>query len=381
MAARRDVKAVAGTTSPGRVVVRWQEVRRGAVAAVAALAAMTGTAAAALLLVDAGEVAEFGRLTATVVAMAVGGSADVSAVPSGSMPVAVRGNLGVVPSGVALVGALVLGWLLLRHRDGLLVRGAAAAIAFPGGVAAIALAAKGTVTPPGGAAGGMSGVCGLPAIGPWGRGGPVDELSIGFSAPVGPAAIGWVPAVVGVCWLVRRFGIRLRGPLWTASGLAVAAVVLAGVLGGPAVAGGVLLLFPTVVLGVVALGLGLPWTVRTDGALACVLDGVAPPAHGGPLTWVAVAVVLGLGVVVALAGRSLVVCAGTAVALGVLAWWSRVSVRLGVDAFGFEVPVLDASWAVNPLAALALGCVVGLLANGVLRLVSVWSPAWKNRVG
>ncbi|WP_170068013.1 hypothetical protein [Lentzea guizhouensis] len=58
-----------------------------------------------------------------------------------------------------------------------------------------------------------------------------------------------------------------------------------------------------------------------------------------------------------------------------------MSVRLGVEAFGFSLTVLDVSAAVHPVAAVAVGCAGGLLAGGLLRLVSVWLPAWKNRVG
>ncbi len=386
-------------------MVTGRDVLRGVTAAVAALAAMAGTAAAGLLLLDAGRVGGLGRLTAAVVAMAVGGSAEFGAVPAGDAPFAVRGNVGVVPSGITLVGAVVLGWLLLRHRDGLLVRGAAAAVAFPAGAAAVAMTARGTVRPPGGAVagmtapggvtGGLSGVCGLPAAGPFGRGGSLDALGVGFSVPLGPVvlgAAGWVLAVVGVCWLVVRFRLAVRGVVWTVVGVVIAALLLAWALGGPAVAGGVLLLLPLVVSGVLSLGLGVPWTVRTDGALACVLDRVAPPAPGGPLTWVAVGALLAVGVAVALAGRGgrplrraawLGVAAG--VALGVVVWLSQVSVRLGITAFGFSLPVLDAGVAANPLVALVLGsaggAVAGLLGAGLLRLASVSLPAWKKRAG
>lgn len=370
-----------------------RDVWRGVTAAVAALAASVGTAAAGLLLLDAGRVGDAGRMTAAVVALAFGGSAEVGAAPAEGVPVAVRGSLDVVPSGVALVGAVVLGWLLLRRRGGLFVRSAAAAVTFPAGAVVIALWARGRVTPPAGTSGGGSGVCGLPSPRPLGRDLSVGAPGVDFSVPVWPVAIGavlWVLAVTGVCWLVVRFRVVRLGPLWTTGGIVVGCVLLALMLGGPAVAGGVVLLFPLVVVAVVTPGLGVPWTVRTDGALACVLDGVAPPPAGGPLVWGAVVVV---GVVVAVSAgrtarpwrRAALAGAGTGVVLGVLAWLSSVSVRLGVNAFGFSVPVLDVSVAVNPLAALAWGGVTGaaavLLADGVLRLVSVGSPAWENRAG
>ncbi|GAA1295446.1 streptophobe family protein [Saccharothrix xinjiangensis] len=374
---------------------------RGAAAAVAALAAMAGVAAVGLLLLDAGRFGGFGRVTAAVVAMALGGSAEFGAVPAGGAPFAVRGGLDLVPSGVALTGAVVLGWLLLRRRDGLPVRCAAAAAVFPVGAVAVAVAARGAVTLPGDAAGGVPGVCGLPAVGPFGRGGPLgrvgsaDQLGVGFSVPVWPVAVGsvvWVLVVVGVCLLVARRRIAARGALWAAGGLTAACLLVAWALGGPAVAGGALLLLPSAVFGVLSPGLGVPWSVGAGGALACVLDGVAPPAPGGPPTWVAVAVLTALGVVVALAGgrgglprRVAWHGAVAGVALGVLAWLSRASVRLGVEAFGFSFPVFDAWAAADPLTAVGLGAAGGVvgsvLVEGFLRVAPVSWPPWRDRVG
>ena len=383
-----------------------REVCRGVAAAVAALAAMAGVAATGLFLLDADRVGGFGGLTAAVVAMSVGGSAEFSAVPAGDLPFAVRGGVTVMPSGISLAGAVVLGWLLLRRRDGLPVRGAAAAVAFPAGLAAVAWSARGAVTLPGGATGGGSGasVCGVPATGPFGRGGSVDALGAGFSVPVWPVLAGsvvWVLAVVGVCGLVARFRPAVRGVLWAAAGLTVACLLVSWVFAGAAAAGGVLLVLPLVVFGALSLGLGVPWTLNSDGALSCVLDAVGPPAPGGPLTWVAVVLLLGLGTVVARAGRRdggplrraarlagwLAPAVGAA--LGLTALLSRVSVELGIGAFGFSLPLLDAGLAADPLVALGLGTAGGaaagfagsLLVDGSLRLASVSWPAWKDRTG
>lgn len=384
-----------------------REVWRGVLAAVAALVAMAVVASGGLLLLDAGRVGGFGGLTAAVLALAVGGTAEFGAVPAGELPIAVRGGVGVTPLGVSLVGAVVLGWLLLRRRDGLLVRGAAAAVAFPAGLAVAAGFARGTVTLPGGGSSGGGGggsVCGLPAVGRIGRDGAGDALGAGFSVPVWPVlagALGWVLAVVGVCWLVARFRISLRGVLWASAGLAVVCLVVAWVLGGSAAAGGVLLVLPLVLFGVVSLGLGVPWALSSDGALSCVLDGVAPPTPGGPLTWVAVAALLGLGVVVAWPGgrdgtplrraTRLAVRLGpvVGVASGVLALLSTVTVGLRLGAFGFSLPVLEARLAADPLIASGLGVVGGavagfaggLLVGGFLRLASVPWPAWADRAG
>ncbi|MBP2335538.1 hypothetical protein JOF41_001716 [Saccharothrix coeruleofusca] len=390
----------------------WRDVLRGAAAAVAALAGMAAVATAGLALLDAGRIGGFGGLTAAVVALAVGGSAEFDAVRAGDLPLVVRGGVGVVPLGVTLVGTVVLGWLLLRHRDGLLVRGAAAAVTFLAGVVAVVAAARGAVTLPGGgaalpggaAAGGGSGVCGLPEVGPFGRGGSVGALDVGFSVPLWPTlagAVAWVCAVVGLCWLVVRFRIAVRGALRVVGGLSAVCLLAAWAAGGAMAVGGVLLVLPLVVFGVLSLGLGVPWAVRSDGPLSCVLDGVAPPAPGGSLTWVASAVLLVLGIVVALAGArdggplrraardGAVTSAVVGVPLGVLALRAGVSVELGVGAFGFSFPLLEAWAATNPLAALGMGCAGGaaagfagsLLVRGALRWASVSWPAWRNRSG
>jgi hypothetical protein len=116
---------------------------------------------------------------------------------------------------------------------------------------------------------------------------------------------------------------------------------------------------------------------------------------------VAAALLLGLGIVVARSGgrggtplrraARLAVWLAPAVgaALGASALLSRVSVELGIGAFGFSLPLLDARLAADPLAALGLGIAGGaaagfagsLVVDGVLRLVSVSWPEWKDRVG
>lgn len=346
-----------------------RNVVRGVVAAVAALAVMAVVAVAGALLLGVDVVVP---VAAALVALAVGGPAEISA------GFGLSGRFAVVPSGVTLAGAVVLGWLLLRgDRDGLPVRSAAAVVAFPVGVAAVALAARGSVLLPGGAGGGLSGTtCGLPAAG---RAGSFDTGELWFSVPVVPAVGGAVVSVlvvVGVCRLVARFETELRSLLWMVCGLGVFCVLGAWFLSGSAAAGGVLLLLPLLVFGAVALGSGLPWTVETGGVLACALDDVTVPSPG---IWVAAAVLLGLGLA---GGRLPVVWNGVVlgVVLGGLAWVSRMSVRLGAEVFGFSVPLLEASAAVNPSAAAALGSVAGLAGAALHRLGSVSSTRWKSRV-
>ena len=380
-----------------------RDVGRGLAAAAAALLVMAGVALAGLLLLDAGRFGGPVVLTAVVVALAVGGSADVVAVPAGGLPVAVRGVVDVMPLGVSLAGAVVLGVVLLRPgRDGLPVRAATTAVTVPAMLAAISLLTKGNLTLrlPGGGSGGGS-VCRLGAGMSPRFGGAVDAgFSLAF-VPTLTAATVWVLVVVGVCALAGRFPAVATGlrAFTTVLGIITAGgLLVAGVLGGAAAAGAVLLVLPQVVAGVLLLGLGVPWTVTSAGPLSCALDGVQPLSPGGPLTWAPVVVLLVCGVVVAARTRrtggtlrrAAVLAAWfalvTGAALAVLALLSQVSVELGVTALGMSIPVLDARLAANPLLALVAGLAAGALAGGAGSLlvdafrsrISVSSRTWNR---
>jgi hypothetical protein len=384
-----------------------RDVYEGPAAAAAALLAMAGTAAAGLLLLDAGRAGRLDRLTAAVVAMAAGGPADVGAVPAGGLPIAVQGRIQVMPLGVSLVGAVVLGALLLRRgRSGLLIRGASAAVAFTAGLWAVAVVARGTLTlPSGGARAAAAGVggCSAGARMPFGGAGSIDTLRAGFSVAAGrtvAGAAGWALAVVGMCWLALRFPAvagALRTARWPVVGTAVVCVLAAWRFGGPAAAGGVLLALPLAVGGALLLGLGVPWAVHADGVLSCALDGGWSPPGGGAPEVLAGVVLLAGGVIVAVhagrdrAGGALRRAAGVAVrlapvaavVLALLALLSRVSVELGVRAFILAVPILDVRLAPNPWEALVAGLGAGaaagfaasLLVDAVRRRTSVgWPP-------
>ncbi|MDF9812428.1 streptophobe family protein [Streptomyces sp. SPB162] len=95
----------------------WVSVLLSAVASVSwAFLAMTGTAALGLHLLGADTAGSLGPMTAAVVAMAAGGRVS----PSGDVAVfgmdgmGTQGAIGVMPLGVALVGALLLAWVFLR---------------------------------------------------------------------------------------------------------------------------------------------------------------------------------------------------------------------------------------------------------------------------
>jgi hypothetical protein len=360
-----------------------RDVVRGLAAAMAALLAMAFVAASAVLLLDADRVGSVGPLTAAVVALAVGGTAEIDAVPAGGLPVAVHGVVDVMPLGVSLVGAIVLGALLLRRgRDGLPVRAAAAAAAFAAALAALTLAARGNLTlrlPDGFGATGLG--PGLPF-----RAFP-SNLSATFSvdlAPTAAAAAIWVLAVAGVCWAALRFrpfAAGLRGALVAMGALTAVCLLAAATFGGAAAAGGVLLVLPQVVAAVLVLGLGVPVTL--------------PSGAGPSLTWVSAIVLLGCGIVVAARTRrrpgsplrrAAVIAVRLALAMGgalaVMALLSRVSLELGIAAFSFAIPVLGA----NPLLALAAGLAGGALAgfagslliDGFRSRSSVSSGAWKR---
>lgn len=351
-----------------------REVSRGLAAAVAALLAMAGVAAAGLALLGGTGVG----LVAAVVALAVGAPVDVEATPAGGLPVAVHGDLHAIPLGVSLAGAVVLGWLLLRRReDGLLVRGAVAAVAFSVGMVVIALLAKGKLALPEGT-GGPKGCV------PTGSRLPLaGHLDAGFSVAVGPAVAGavvWALVVVGVCWLVTQFpfvATGFRAARWPVAGLAVVCFVAAWAFGGAAAAGGVLLVLPQLVTSAVLLGLGVPWTVGP--ALPCVPD----LGHFTQGLWVSGALLLVSGIVLVVRrGRPLrravavgAVAGGVAAVMTLL---SRVSADVSVTAFSFSVPVLDVRLTANPLLALAAGALVGFAGSLLAGAISVSSRAWKR---
>ncbi|MEV6877157.1 streptophobe family protein [Amycolatopsis sp. NPDC051128] len=364
-----------------------RDVVRGVAAAVAALLATAFVAASAVLLLGADRFGSPVRLTAAVVALAVGGTAELDAAPAGGLPVTVHGVVDVMPLGVSLVGVVVLGALLLRRgRDGLPVRAAAAAAVFPAGLAALAFAARGNLTLrlPEGTSGAALGCVRGPSL-PF-RAVP-SSLSAAFSVEVAPTAAAgaiWVLVVAGVCWAAlrfRAFAAGLRGTLIAVGALTAVCLLAAATFGGAAAAGGVLLVLPQVVSAVLVLGLGVPMTL---------------PCGAGPsLTWVSAIVLLGCGVVVAARtrhrpGRPLrraaVIAVRLASAVGavlaVMALLSRVSLELSIAVFSFPIPVVGA----NPLLALAAGLAGGalagfagsLLVDGFRSRFSVSSRAWKR---
>ncbi|GAA0517461.1 hypothetical protein Ade02nite_84220 [Paractinoplanes deccanensis] len=354
--------------------------REGTVAAAVALVAMAGTAAAGLLLLDAGRVGRLDRLTAAVVAMAAGAPAGIDAAPDGGLPVAVHGRVDVMPLGVSAVGAIVLGFMLLRRgRDGWLVRGASAAVVFAAGMGAVAWAARGPLAlPTGGAspaveARGCPGAGGLPGGLPGGlSGGLPGAFDAGFAVAVGPAMAGAAVGalvVAALCRLSPPGTAALRAMRWPAVVVAAVCVLSAGAFGGPAAAGAALLAWPIVAV-------GGPWTWHAEGVLSCALNG-GPPLPGA-LLLVCATVALTCGAALAAGGgqprrataAAVRTAAVTGVLMAVLALLARASAELSAQAFVFSLPLLEVRLTANPWPALAAGAAGGLAGSllvGALR--------------
>ncbi|WP_249999007.1 hypothetical protein [Actinoplanes sp. M2I2] len=364
----------------------------GAGAAAAAVLAMAGAGAAGLLLLGAAAVGRVDRLTAAVVAMAAGAPAQLAATLPGK-PVSVHGRLDVMPLGVTLVGAVVLGVLMLRGgRDGLLARGAAAVVVLPGGLGVLAWAARGSFTLPAGGASAAVEARGCPSGGGL-PGGSSDALQGGFAVAVLPAVAGAAALVLGVvtvCWTIVRFpavGAGLRALRWPVAGSAIAGAGAAWAVGGPAAAGGVVLALPLLV--------GSPWTMHVEGVVSCAVDGGRALPTGGPSVLLTVAVVLVSGLAVAAGtgrfrvggplrravGLALWLAPAAGVVLAVLAVLSRVSVGLGAQAFILSVPLLDLRLAADPwlalLTGLGAGAVSGLMGSLLVDAFVGWR-AWRS---
>lgn len=316
----------------------------GAVQAAVAVAwsfvAMAGVAALGLWLAGVGKYASLSAVTAAVVAMATGGQVS----PSGDLQVfgltaaGAQGAIDVIPLGVTVVGALVLGWFFVRplRRHAVLepavlvVRGFAAVVAFLVVLALLAWAGNGTVAVnlgsatgggTGGGSGGSSGSGGgvgglLGGLGDLGNlGGTIAGITgakptVGFKVDLGATLGGglvWVIAVLALALLVSR-----RTPLppgWGAlqqvvrpAASAAAAVLLgavaagavAGIVdglagkGGRAAVGGVLLGTPNGVFLGVPLGMGVPLNGKASGLLTHFLpkpvDQVLKGGNGQTLT-------------------------------------------------------------------------------------------------
>lgn len=227
--------------------IRWGDVLLSAAAAVGwSTAAMAGVAALGLHLVGAGTAGgSWAAMTAAVVVLAVGGSVtptgDVTAFGAGAGMGAggARAALDVMPLGVTLTGALVLGLVFLRSvRAGagggeLAARAAVVGVLFTATAGGLAWAGHDVVTLDGGRlpVPRVPVKVEVPGIGDIGGLLPdrVGDLvrtraRVGFSVDLGPTLVGagvWVALVLAVALLASR-----RGPAaWARLRPAVSAVV------------------------------------------------------------------------------------------------------------------------------------------------------------
>ncbi|MFC1435003.1 streptophobe family protein [Streptacidiphilus sp. N1-3] len=293
-----------------------------AVAASWAFVAMGAVTALGIHLLGLDSYASIGPLTAAMVAMAVGGrispSGDVSVF--GMDAAAAHGAIGIMPLGVSLVGALVLGWLFVRplHRlrvldpAALLARAGGAVVAFLVLLAVLAWAGNGSVAikvgslTGGGSSGGSGG--GSDPLGGLLGGGSGDDPLGGLTSTLGGVLGGstnpnvgfkveFAPTLgLGLLWVLVVLALALvasrRSPLplgWdglrrTARPVASAVVTvlvgavlvgaLAGIVvgltgnGGAKTVGGALLATPNGVFLAVLLGMAVPLNGKASGPLA-----------------------------------------------------------------------------------------------------------------
>ncbi|MFI9308997.1 streptophobe family protein [Streptomyces triculaminicus] len=312
------------TMTGGSRAARGADLLLTAIAAASwAFLAMAGVAALGLHLLGADAAGSLGPMTAAVVVLAVGGSVT----PSGSVEAfgltgaGAHTTIDIAPLGVALVGALLLGWVFARSLRALgpsvggaelAARAGAVVVLFLLILGTLAWAGSSTVTFDGGALGlpGASGggpgggpgleIPGLGDIGDIG-GGLTDRLrdladakaSVGFSVRTGPSLLGGLAWVLGVLlitllsarraplprgWEALHRGVRpaasaLRAVLVLAvvAGLAAAVAAASGDGHPGRVAGAALLGAPNGVWLGVPLGLFVPLRGMASGSLLQML--------------------------------------------------------------------------------------------------------------
>ncbi|MET9888141.1 streptophobe family protein [Streptomyces sp. NPDC006430] len=409
----------------------------GVTAAGWSLVAMAGVAALGLRLLGADAWgysrtgsggSSLGAMTAAVMALAMGGtvtaSGDVSVL--GVTGPGARGTLDLVPLGVGLAGALVLGRVFLRSvRAG---TPPAELVARAGTVAALLVAAAGALaraghevvtvegprlprTPPKVEVPGIGDIGGLL---PDRIGDLIDTRArVGFTVELGPTLLGaglWALTVLVVALVVSRHGPAAFAPLRPAVSALVAALLaavaagLAGAVGAALgedhpgrVLGAALLGAPNGAWTGLLLGLFVPFDGRVTGPpgrlLPAPLDALLGASAPEPVTvarlaeydgraWLLVAgaglLLLGAGVLAAVRtpGRGIRECAGrlsavTAMTLAVLVWLTELSAGgvaptvLGMDAVGAGVELRG-----DVPYALLLGAAWGAVAGGAGALLT-----------
>ncbi|MFI5980896.1 streptophobe family protein [Streptomyces sp. NPDC051555] len=409
--------------------MRWGEAVLSAVAAVGwSLIVMAGVAALGLHLLGADAAGgSLGAMTAAVVVLAMGGSVT----PTGDVSVfgvagaGARTGLDVMPLGVALAGALVLGFFFLRSLRvgaGPAELGARAAL-----VAALLVATAGAlgwfghdvVTLDGALLPRTPAKVVIPGIGDVGGLLPdrIGDLigaraRVGFAVETGPTLLGaavWVCGVLAVALLSSRRGPAVLARLRPAVSAVLAMLLVAVVAGlGAAVWAAAGDAHPGRVLGAallgapngawvgVLLGLFVPFDGRVTGDAARLLPDPVDRLFGVPgagsgtgsravtvgrlaeydqrvwLLVVGVALLLlyaGTLAAVRTPGRGVVGCAVrlgavTGVALGVLAWLTGLSANASLAVVGVDAVGAGVELRGDVLLAVVLGGVWGTVAGG-----------------
>ncbi|MDG4532573.1 streptophobe family protein [Streptomyces sp. AV19] len=403
-----------------------------------AFLAMAAVAALGLHLLGADRAGSLGPMTAAVVVLATGGSVE----PSGAVEAfgltgaGARSSVDVMPLGVTLVGALVLGLSFARslRPAGLTVggrelaaRAGAVAVVFLLLLGGLAWAGSSTVTidgtdlVPGGGGGGPK--LELPGIGDVGdlpdrlTGLARARAAVGFSVRTGPSLLGgavWVLAVLLVTLLVARAAPLPRGAralhrsvrpaasalcavlvLAVAAGWAAAAGAAAGDGHPGRVAGAALLGTPNGVWLGLPLGLFVPWHGRAAGSLLGVLpDPLDRLLAGGTEQTVGVGRLVGLdhrvwllpaacGLAVLLAGVLTAVRTprGTG---GAAAYAGRCALALGAVT-AVALPLLALATRVRADASLSVlgidAAGAGIELRGSVPLAAVLGAAWGLAAG
>jgi hypothetical protein len=310
--------------------------RTGALAAVAALLAMSGLALLGLWLLGLDA-----NATWTVLALAVGGSAKLS-MPLPAGRIAAGAELQVIPLGVSVLGAVVLLAVVLLVRRPvdqreLVIRAGAAATTF-----LVLFAASLALDP------------------------RVDAVRTLAGLLV------WVLVVAGLGLLCQVRAIRsVFVVLLVTMGAAMAAGAVAAIWGGARVLGAALLAGPNLVLIAFTRGLGVSWSVDTPVKLPIRLDSGqlgSLTANRWPLSVFAVVLVL-LCALFAARDRSGGPFAGLVVAVLVpfAAGFAGASARIRLGPFGLGIGVRG-----ELLPALGIGLVAGIATSLLVVGVRTW---------
>ncbi|WP_246143868.1 streptophobe family protein [Actinacidiphila oryziradicis] len=422
--------------------VPWGGVLFSAIAAVSwAFLAMTGTAALGLHLVGADTAGSLGPMTAAVVAMAAGGKVS----PSGDVAVfgltgaGAKGAIGLMPLGVALVGAVLLAWVFLRSLRGagtviaareLAARAGAVAVLFVGLLAGLAWAGQDTIAIDGASLGGGSGKGGgglldkLPGLGNIG-GGLADGLgglinaktSVGFHVDTGRSlldGLSWVLAVLLIALLASRRtplpgGLAAVHRIVRPAASALVSVLLLAVLAGFAAAGFAALtghepgrIMGSALLGApngvwlgVPLGLFVQWRGTATGELAKLLpdpvDRLLSGRVGQPITPGRLAELDGRVWLLTVAAALMMLAAGTLTAVRTPRWGTtrtgfagRCALRLGAAtaaAFPLLVWLTGVSVSAN-LSVFGFDAVgAGIELHGSIPMALLLGAAWGGAAG